>query len=206
MGEAARSSTMRAIGLMSGTSLDGIDIAVVDTDGGQDVLRGPCTTVAYPQAFRTRLVSAIQDARKLEDRRARPGCLADVERELTERHAAAVNEFLAAQGIEAAERRGGRLPRTDRAASSRRAADRSTRRRSAAGEADRHRRYPRPARCRLRWPAVKARRSFRSTIARSSPSCRSARSLSSTSAASPTSPTSAPTDNCWRSIPVPATP
>ena len=73
--------------------------------------RGPCATFAYPQAFRTRLVSAIQDARKLSDRRARPGCLADVERELTERHAAAVNDFLAGERYRCVERRGDRLPR-----------------------------------------------------------------------------------------------
>ena len=101
MGEAAKSPLMRAIGLMSGTSLDGIDVAVIDTDGGQDIRRGACATVAYPSAFRARLVQAINDARDLTDRSARPGCLADVERELTERHAAALTGFLTAQGIEA---------------------------------------------------------------------------------------------------------
>ena len=32
---------MRAIGLMSGTSMDGIDVALIETDGEDAVQRGP---------------------------------------------------------------------------------------------------------------------------------------------------------------------
>ena len=32
---------MRAIGLMSGTSMDGIDVALIETDGESTVARGP---------------------------------------------------------------------------------------------------------------------------------------------------------------------
>jgi anhydro-N-acetylmuramic acid kinase len=41
------------------------------------------------------LRQAVEDAKPLTDRAERPGCLADVERELTERHADAVASFLA---------------------------------------------------------------------------------------------------------------
>ncbi|TAK49316.1 MAG: anhydro-N-acetylmuramic acid kinase [Xanthobacteraceae bacterium] len=88
---------MRAIGLMSGTSLDGIDVALVETDG-ETAAPGPAATYPYAEAERALLVRALDAARTLADRAARPGLLAEAEAMLTARHEAAVRDFCAAHG------------------------------------------------------------------------------------------------------------
>lgn len=102
-GKVLMGKLVRALGLMSGTSMDGIDVALLKTDGEDQVVRGPQATHSYPPEFRERLLAAIDEARGLMDRAARPGCLADVERELTERHAEAVGAFLKKHGLAANE-------------------------------------------------------------------------------------------------------
>lgn len=84
---------------MSGTSMDGIDVALIDTDGEDIVSRGASMTVPYAPEMRRLLVAAIADAKGLTRRDERPGKLAHAERELTEQHAAAVSGFLSRQGI-----------------------------------------------------------------------------------------------------------
>jgi anhydro-N-acetylmuramic acid kinase len=68
---------------MSGTSLDGIDAALVETDGEAQVAPGPSLTVPYPAAFREQLRSVLGGT----------GAVAAVEAELTRLHAAAVGQF-----------------------------------------------------------------------------------------------------------------
>lgn len=89
---------MTALGLMSGTSMDGIDIAAIRTDGEGHVERGPFLFVPYDAAFRSRLEQGLDDARQIRERRDRPGILAELERELTEWHAEAVRRFLEEHG------------------------------------------------------------------------------------------------------------
>ncbi|MBL8883448.1 MAG: anhydro-N-acetylmuramic acid kinase [Hyphomicrobium sp.] len=90
---------MRALGLMSGTSLDGIDVALIVTDGESRIERGPSQTFPYNAEMRTLLAQAIADAEDLTDRDARPGALPHAERALTQQHAAAVSDFLHTHGI-----------------------------------------------------------------------------------------------------------
>lgn len=90
---------MRALGLMSGTSLDGIDVAYLETDGEYAVHRGPAMTFPYRSEIRDLLLKAIVDARTLKRRDERPGFLPMAELELTELHAAAVSGFLRKTGM-----------------------------------------------------------------------------------------------------------
>ncbi|WP_099868198.1 anhydro-N-acetylmuramic acid kinase [Pararhizobium haloflavum] len=87
-------SASTAIGLMSGTSLDGIDIALLRTDGMSRVERGPSASYPYEPAFRRLLAEALETAKAIRQRDERPGNLAAIERELTRRHGEAVRRFL----------------------------------------------------------------------------------------------------------------
>jgi len=77
---------LRTIGLMSGTSLDGVDAAWVETDGEAITLLGPTLTIPYEDDLRTAL-------RALLDRAPGLGpddpALTDPVRRLTETHARA---------------------------------------------------------------------------------------------------------------------
>ena len=91
-----------AIGLMSGTSMDGVDAAVLVTDGETIAGFGPRRFRPYEPGEREVLRRALAEARRLEDRHARPGILADAERIVTDAHADAVERLLQENGLKTA--------------------------------------------------------------------------------------------------------
>jgi len=76
------------MGLMSGTSLDGIDVAALATDGERRVEAGPALTMPYRNEFRERLRGVLGGAGPAAE-------IAAVEAELTRLHAAAVAQLQA---------------------------------------------------------------------------------------------------------------
>jgi anhydro-N-acetylmuramic acid kinase len=100
----------KVIGLMSGTSLDGVDAALLETDGEEIARPGPSLTVPYDPDTRALLRAALDDARAAAARRGDvagpvplpPATMAirKAERHLTEAHAAAVRTLLDRAGLE----------------------------------------------------------------------------------------------------------
>ena len=75
-----------AIGLMSGTSMDGIDVALIHTDGQNMVEFGPSLAFDYPADFRRSIETGLLEAAAIKQRTDRPANTAKLEQELTQRH------------------------------------------------------------------------------------------------------------------------
>ena len=84
----------RAIGVISGTSMDGIDVSVVDTDGDRIVRPGAGKTFAYPDDLRSDLLALIA-----APQRARNDQLQALDDAVTRAHAGAIRDFMREQGF-----------------------------------------------------------------------------------------------------------
>src|SRR4029077_7568377 len=87
-----------AIGLMSGTSQDGVDMALIDSDGERIAQLGATAFRPYGKTERTLPRRAPAAAANLTERSARPGVVGQAERLVNDAHAEAVESFLTANG------------------------------------------------------------------------------------------------------------
>lgn len=83
-----------AIGLMSGTSLDGVDVALIETDGIAHVRPLGFSYVPYPEDLRTKIRACFGAKIRTSD-------INDAEQQLTLAHVHAVAEFMAAHDLDA---------------------------------------------------------------------------------------------------------
>lgn len=79
-----------ALGLMSGTSLDGVDAAFLETDGERILRFGPSLTLDYSSLDKETLAQATQAALRWQFKGARPNSFTAAEDVIYRRHADAV--------------------------------------------------------------------------------------------------------------------
>ncbi len=90
---------MRVLGFMSGTSLDAVDMAVLETDGEAIQAFGPAGERKLTEATRALALEATHAARAWPRGEPAPAVFAETARAVADEHFDAASEFLAAHGL-----------------------------------------------------------------------------------------------------------
>lgn len=99
-GPVAVKPDMRVLGFMTGTSLDAVDMAVLDTDGETIFAFGPAGERKLSPATRAIVEAATAAALSWPETAAEPGIFAEAARAIADEHLTAARYFLAAEGLD----------------------------------------------------------------------------------------------------------
>ena len=90
---------MAAVGVISGTSMDAVDVALVTTDGEGTITRGPSLARPYAPEDRAIVAAALKEAMAAPVASHRTPGLAAAEEVVTRVHGDAIAAFLDATGV-----------------------------------------------------------------------------------------------------------
>jgi len=88
---------------MSGTSMDGVDAAVLRTDGQKVVEPGPSLAIPYPRSLRDQVAALLPEALALSAPRPLPAVLEELERDITRMQSDVINQLLVEAGMTSAD-------------------------------------------------------------------------------------------------------
>ncbi len=94
---------MKVLGFMTGTSLDGIDMAVLDTDGEAQIAFGPWAEKPMPKAVRTILEDTVKAALSWPRGAEEPAIFETARQAIVELHLKAMDEFVSENKINISE-------------------------------------------------------------------------------------------------------
>jgi anhydro-N-acetylmuramic acid kinase len=93
-------ATLKVLGFMTGTSLDGIDMAVIETDGEARLDFGPWAEKPMPATVRSLLEDTVKAALKWPRGADEPAIFAEARAALVDWHAEASHAFLKTNGLD----------------------------------------------------------------------------------------------------------